>query len=194
VADILPQVAALYIDPRGPYPALLGSHMCWDAVRDARKYEGPFPVVAHPPCGPWSRLRFMCTKQDPSCAPRAVEQVRAFGGVLEHPAESQIFRHCRLPFPGELPDSYGGFTVLVRQVAWGNVCEKPTWLYFVGVPRSLVLRGIRTGGRPTHRVTSGPRGPQLPTAHKSLRSRTPVAFAEWLVELAAQAAPIARSA
>ena len=129
----------------------------------------------------------MCKHQDPSCGPRAVEQVREFGGVLEHPAESTLFRFCRMPFPGELPDEFGGFTVLVRQVAWGNVCEKPTWLYFVGVSRPLVYSGIRTGGKPTHRVTSGPRGPQLPTAHKSLRSRTPPAFASWLLDLAALA-------
>jgi hypothetical protein len=53
----VPDVAALYIDPRGPYPKLLGTDMCWDAKRDARTYEGPWPIVAHPACGPWGRLR-----------------------------------------------------------------------------------------------------------------------------------------
>lgn len=180
-------VAALYVMLNGPYPELLGRERCWDEMRDAKLYEGQDPVVAHPPCGPWSRLRFMCTKQDPTCAPRAVAQVQAFGGVLEHPAESRLWRHCRLPFPGELPDEHGGFTVLVRQVAWGHVCEKPTWLYCVGVSRGIVESGIRRGGVATHRVTSGPRGPQLPTAHRALGSRSPIAFAEWLVSLAAQA-------
>ena len=75
-------VSALYIDPRGPYPALVAD--CWDEARDAKHYDGPNPVVAHPPCGPWGRLRFLCKYQDASCGPRAVEQVRAFGGVLEH--------------------------------------------------------------------------------------------------------------
>lgn len=45
-------VAALYIDPRGVYPQLTGVD-CWGPDRDARTYDGPHPVVSHPPCGPW---------------------------------------------------------------------------------------------------------------------------------------------
>jgi hypothetical protein len=40
------QVAALYIDERGPYPKLLGADRCWGESRDARLYGGPWPVVA----------------------------------------------------------------------------------------------------------------------------------------------------
>jgi hypothetical protein len=178
-------VVALYVDPRGPYPELL-EHW-YDAERDARTYAGPCPVVAHPPCGPWGRLRFLCRHQDASLGPVGVEQVRAFGGILEHPAESRLFRACGMPFPGELPDAWGGRTYLVRQVAWGHQCEKPTWLYVVGVEPAAVVRGIRTGGVATHRVTSGPRGPQLPTATALRRRLTPRPFAEWLVSLAAVA-------
>lgn len=179
-------VAALYVDPRGPYANMLDVE-AWDAARDARRYEGPHPVVAHPPCGPWSRMRGLCTKQDKSCAPRAVEQVRAFGGVLEHPQLSRLWMHCRLPEPFGFPDGFGGRAFLVRQVAWGHCCVKPTWLYVVGVPTELVLAGMRTGGVATHRVTSGPRGPRLPSANKRIASLTTPAFAAWMVELAREA-------
>jgi len=179
--------AALYIDPRGPYPALLGHELCWDEARDARTYAGPWPVVAHPPCGPWGRLRFLCTKQDASLAPLAVDQVRAWGGVLEHPVDSLLWRHCRLPRPGELPDEYGGRTYRVDQVSWGHCCVKPTWLYVVGVPSRRVVADMRSGGVPSRRVTSGPRGPRLPSASQQARRRTPVAFARWLISLAEQA-------
>lgn len=89
-------IAALYIDPLGPYPALEGVD-CWDESRDARKYDGPDPVVAHPPCGPWGRLRHLYKGSEHDCAPRAVEQVRRWGGVLEHPAGSLLWEAARLP-------------------------------------------------------------------------------------------------
>jgi hypothetical protein len=179
---IVDTVAALYVDPQGPYPELV-EHW-YDEARNARTYQGPWPVVAHPPCGPWGRLWFLCRHQDPDCGPHAVAMVRQFGGVLEHPAESLLFRHCQLPWPGELPDAWGGRTYAVRQVSWGHCCEKPTWLYVVGVPWRVVMAGMRTGGVATRRVTSGPRNKPLTRASKEAIRRTPPAFARWLVSLA----------
>jgi len=178
-------VAALYIDPRGPYPKMKGVD-CWDESRDARLYDGPHPVVAHPPCGPWSKLRHLCTKQDASCGPRAVVQVQRFGGVLEHPAFSSLFDHMQLPKPGEIGDVHG-WTYHVEQVDWGHPCVKPTWLYIVGVDKWRVARDIQRQKRrdPTHCVCTGPRQlKRLPVASKPMKQRTPPLFAEWLVSLA----------
>jgi len=180
-------VAALYVDRLGPYPKLLGPEMCWDEKRDARTYAGPWPVVAHPPCGPWGRLKHLCTKQARDLAPLAVEQVRRWGGVLEHPQASGVWKHCQLPKPGELPDAWGGRTIEVRQVDWGHGCIKPTWLYLVGVSRIGLSPPKR---QPTHRMTNGPRGPSARTdlvrASAEIRRRTPEAFARWLISLAQQ--------
>lgn len=121
-------VAVLYVDPRGPYPALV-EHW-YDEARDARTYAGPWPIVAHPPCGPWGRLRHLSRKQPKDCGPAAVAAVRAFGGVLEHPADSLLFSHCGMPKPGELPDAWGGVTIVVHQVDYGHVARKKrgsTW-------------------------------------------------------------------
>ncbi len=74
-------IAALYVDPRGPYPSLEGVE-AWDASRDARNYRGPHPVIAHPPCGPWGNMAHWCTRQDPTLAPLAVQQLLKWGGVL----------------------------------------------------------------------------------------------------------------
>ena len=176
-------IAALFVETNGVYFGLPDVDP-WDEARDARKYDGPWPVVAHPPCGPWGIMRHLCSKQDPSCGPSAVASVRKWGGLLEHPAHSTLFRHCRMPLPGELPDEFGGHTFEVEQVHWGHPCSKPTWLYGVGLNWSRVALTRRwSGGKPTHRVTSGPRGPTLPSASAKVRRATPPAFAEWLIDL-----------
>ena len=192
-------IAALYIDSRGPYPAMSGVE-CWDAERDARLYVGPYPVVAHPPCGPWGALRHLTTPgakraMDADCGPRAVEQVRQFGGVLEQPAGSRLWGHCGLPMTDV--DAFGGFSLAVEQVAWGHVARKKTWPYLVGIDRALAVRGVLSGGTPTHWVSGGrnqmrkngragggvvPAGIKVCSAQQ--RRRTPPAFAEWLVSLA----------
>lgn len=182
-------IAALYIDPRGPYPKMTDVD-AWDESRDARKYEGPHPIVAHPPCGPWGILRHLYRGAQQDCAMCAVHQVRTFGGVLEHPAGSSLWPTCSLPKPGEFPDRFGGFTVEVEQVSWGHVARKRTWLYIVRADAEMVRATRKTGGTPTHWCSgsrNAPRGP-VPSGIKvcsaQQRRRTPVSFAEWLVQIA----------
>lgn len=183
-------VAALYIDPRGPYPKMADVD-CWDAERDARKYAGPWAVVAHPPCGPWGQFRMFCTKQDKALAPLAVAQVRTWGGVLEHPRYSRLFLAMGMPLPGELPDAHGGVSVEIDQCDFGHVARKPTWLYCVGVKPARVQLPRR---EPTHSMANG-RGQQLADGtwrkrcSAEQRRRTPLAFAEWLVGLARSVTP-----
>ena len=47
-------IAALYVARAGTYFNLLDVDP-WDEIRDARLYDGPHPVVAHPPCQRWGR-------------------------------------------------------------------------------------------------------------------------------------------
>jgi len=184
-------IAALYIDPkRGPYASMEGIDP-WGVERDAKLYDGPGPVVAHPPCGPWGRLRWKCYLQDPDCGPRAVEQVLEHGGILEHPAESLLWKHCGLPRPipwpepdAELPRVW---TLEIDQCDWGHAARKRTWLLMVGVPASAL--GPRPeAGIPTRTIATGRAGRKgklcLP---KSQRHLTPPAFAAWLVSLARSA-------
>lgn len=206
-------VAALYIDPRGPYPKLPGVE-CWGLPeRDAKEYAGPHPVVAHPPCGPWGKLRHLCRLQDPACGPRAVQQVRRWGGVLEHPAHSKLFDACGMPHPikyevngrfaygssGPL-DSYGGRTYYVEQCDWGHVARKATWLYVVGphTAHAFVIAELcrRAGtGTPTHWIsgthTAKQRGtlkPGIKVASPTQARRTPPDFAALLVAIARRCA------
>jgi hypothetical protein len=178
-------VVALYIDPRGPYPAL-PFVSCYGLREDARAYDGDAPVVAHPPCGPWSSLRHLYRGSEHDCGPRAVDQVQRWGGVLEHPAHSALWAACGLPLPGHA-DAHG-YTVEVCQCDWGHVARKRTWLYLVGVPRSALQ--VPPSREPTHWASgsrTAKRGP-VPAGIKvcsaQQRRRTPPEFARYLVSLA----------
>ena len=188
-------IAALYIDETGPYAGRPGVD-AWTIDRDARLYDGPHPVVAHPPCTGYGQLR-ASVAPDPerdSCAPRAVEQVRRWGGVLEHPRGSQLWPLLGLPRPGEPPDEHGGYTLACRQCDWGHACTKPTWIYVVGVPREIVAAEIaaRGGtGTPTHVIGGGGTGwrgrvggPRLRASGKRINTITPEPFASWLLSIA----------
>jgi hypothetical protein len=108
------KVSALFVRADSIYSDLLFD--VWDEARDARNYAGPWPVVAHPPCRAWGRLRQFAKPRpdEKQLALRAVELVRRYGGVLEHPFGSSLWAAAGLPLPGKI-DAYGGWTVLVDQ-------------------------------------------------------------------------------
>jgi hypothetical protein len=140
----LVMIAALFVLPDGPYARLPGIEL-WDQSRDARLYAGPWRVVAHPPCERWGRYwnggpsaRVRRTKgDDGGCFAAALETVRKFGGVLEHPAASSAWEAFGLVTP---PRAGGwvsagifdpGWTCCVDQGHYGHRAQKATWLYAV---------------------------------------------------------------
>jgi hypothetical protein len=141
------KIAALYVETDGCYFGLEGVEP-WDEQRDARLYDGPHPVVAHPPCQRWGRFWHGSTRKphqfklgdDKGCFKAALEAVREFGGVLEHPADSQAWRHFGLSAPrreggwkrADWPLNQG-WTCYVEQGFYGHASRKPTWLYAAGV-------------------------------------------------------------
>lgn len=139
-------IAALFVEPDGVYANQPGVD-CWDEARDARLYPGPHPVVAHPPCQRWGRFWHGSTRKphqfklgdDGGCFAAALQSVRTFGGVLEHPADSQAWKYFGLIAPPRSggwisADLYGGWTCYVEQGFYGHTARKATWLYAYGVP------------------------------------------------------------
>lgn len=138
-------IAALYVQTNGCYYGLPDVDP-WDQDRDARRYEGPYPVVAHPPCERWGRYWGGNPTQQPrlvlgndgGCFAAALHAVRIFGGVLEHPEGGHAWRWNQL---GEPPrsggwvkaDWLGGWACCVEQGAYGHKARKATWLYAHGV-------------------------------------------------------------
>jgi hypothetical protein len=114
----------------------------WDAERNALNWPGGSSIVAHPPCRGWGSLRKLshATPSEKALGPWAADQVRRWGGVLEHPAKSTLWDVAALPRPG-VRDCFGGFTFAAPQWWWGHRAEKMTWFYIVGVEPSA-LPGI----------------------------------------------------
>ncbi len=141
-------IAALYVETNGAYYGLEGVDP-WDEDRDARKYAGPHPVVAHPPCQRWGKLWAgnpsvikatgvrKIKGDDGGCFKSALADVRIYGGVLEHPEQSHAWAHFNLNRPPRaggwiVADFFGGWTCCVEQGRYGHYARKPTWLYAVG--------------------------------------------------------------
>lgn len=169
-------IAALFCRSGGIYSRLPGVDP-WDIHRDARLWPGGSPCVAHPPCRAWGRYHHRAKPRpdEASLGPLAVRFVRDNGGLLEHPAASKLFSACRLPRPGEFPDEWGGYTLLINQSDFGHRALKPTWLYIVGVsPGDLpALPAVRPG-------------PFVPVENmcRAEREATPADLALWLVQAA----------
>lgn len=137
------RVAALFVMSDGPYAGVDGVE-CWDESRDARRYDGPHRVIAHPPCERWGRYWFggpsarvrRIKGDDDGCFEAALAAVRRWGGVLEHPAASSAWAAFGLIEPPRaggwiVADWFGGWTCCVDQGHYGHRAQKATWLYAV---------------------------------------------------------------
>lgn len=141
-------IAALFVEKDGCYFGLDGVDP-WDVNRDARTYDGPHPVVAHPPCQRWGRFWHGAPNKphqyklgdDGGCFASALASVRRWGGVLEHPADSHAWGHFCIMRPvrqaGWQP-ALRGWTCYVEQGHYGHMSRKPTWLYAFGMPREAL--------------------------------------------------------
>jgi hypothetical protein len=192
-------VAALFVDARGAYSGLEGVEV-WDESRDARRYRGPHPVVAHPPCSRWCRLAGLVRARwgheigdDGGCFFSALRSLRRYGGVLEHPAYSKAWAKYRLPVPhragGWNGDPYRGWSCHVEQGRYGHCAKKATWLYAYGIDR-LVLPDLRWGSVPDCRgrapvswCRSNPSDSRV-RVEKRATSATPMEFRDLLIGMA----------
>ena len=203
-------IAALFVDGRGAYARLNGVEL-WDEKRDARTYPGPHPVVAHPPCSRWCRLAGLVEArwghkrgEDGGCFAAALDAVRKWGGVLEHPAYTDAwaaFGLCRPPRQGGwLGDLWGGWVCHVEQGRYGHPAKKATWLYAVGCQLPILrwgsvtdsyagaIGGLWKGALVSWCGNHTQRRDNRPRIGKRAASATPVEFRDVLVGMARSAA------
>jgi len=201
-------IAALYVEAGGVYCDLADVDP-WDRTRDARRYDGPLPVVAHPPCERWGRYwsggpnlanprKLM--GDDGGCFAAALAAVRRFGGVLEHPEGSHAWRAFRLMAPprhggwirADWIDGFDGWTCCVEQGAYGHAARKATWLYAHGVELPSLKWGRAEGEflRLEDDLSAEQRARAVKTgicqqrlSHRQ-RATTPIAFRDLLLAIA----------
>lgn len=203
-------IAALFVATNGIYFGLDNVDP-WDEYRDATKYNGPYPVVAHPPCQRWSMLSasveakygyWFARGNDGGTFESALESVEKYGGILEHPAYSAAWQtfNLEIPHPNRWEfngDEYSrwirarcGWTCQVNQSNYGHDARKRTWLYFVGNSWPPELDWFDMPGTHTiscdknakrKRLSNGTLKPFL--SHKQALA-TPIAFRDLLISLA----------
>jgi hypothetical protein len=186
-------IAALYVQRGGAYYGIPDVDP-WDEERDARKYAGPWPVVAHPPCDRWHQLSAVNharwgyrINEDGGCFAAALHAIRTWGGVLEHPAFTRAFAHHGLPAPypsGWQRTTDGDWVAEVNQAAYGHRATKRTWLVYHGDAAPPALNWSRARG--SHQI--GNFDQTLPILPKAETSATPAKFRDLLIGIARSAA------
>ena len=204
-------IAALYVQKEGCYFGLDNVDP-WDEERDARTYAGPYPVIAHPPCERWGRYwgggpmlhgtpRQKKLGDDGGCFASALESVRKWGGVLEHPEGSHAWRAFGLNLPPRSggwvnADYLGGWTCCIEQGAYGHRARKATWLYAFGADTpsmkwgkahgdfTILDEGFHSKEERARKIRTG----ICKRLSKLQRAATPIVFRDLLIGIAMSAA------
>lgn len=160
------RVTILCASLQGHYPSL-GKKYDLDIYSESRSAymcDLAAPVIAHPPCAQWSRLHKFAHKDEyiKGLGVWCFDKVKEFGGILEHPSGSHLFRFCGIP-KNELISvdlHWWDFPARKRTYLWFNKCQ----------PLSYPLNFNAYKGKVSHNLTG------------ESRSITPYAFNEWLIQ------------
>ncbi|MEO5713925.1 MAG: hypothetical protein ABIT37_10605 [Luteolibacter sp.] len=175
---LLRRVAVLCARKDSVYHGVSGVDV-YCARRDARNFVGSCPVVAHPPCRRFGRLRQFVPESAGADSERflgvwCADQVRHYGGVLEHPSYSTLWDRCGLPRPGE--KSLEGVTIAIPQYWFGHRARKSTWLFVARLQLSDIP------DMPYRLETFDMK--EVARMGRGEREHTPPDLAKWLVDLA----------
>lgn len=162
-------IPVLFTRKTSPYLAL--GCDCYDYERNALTWQGGRPAIYHPPCRSWGQLSHMAKPRpgERELALWAMEKVRAFGGVLEHPINSKLWQAAGCGSWG-VRDDFGGVLVPLYQSSFGHRAPKATGLYMV-LPEVPEVPEPRPTSTVVERMC------------RAERESTPHDLAVWLVEL-----------
>jgi hypothetical protein len=157
----------------------------YDVRRDALSTSSTTAAIYHPPCRSWSRLRRFSNFKPGEhwLGVWSILRVRRYGGIVEHPNGSYLFKFMQCNSPGCGKDIYGGELVKLNQVHWGHVAKKSTLLYIVGEFDYDLLMPPLPDARPTKVIDKNKGIGHLNYCSKRERSYSPILFCLFLINL-----------
>lgn len=102
---------------------LLDGLILFDRARDTNTFNLACPVIAHPPCAQWSRLRSFAHNipAEKQLAFFCWDKVNENGGIFEHPSGSSFFKEVHVPRSA---------LISIDQIRFCHPGRKRTWLFF----------------------------------------------------------------
>jgi len=136
----------------------------YDKDRNALTWKGGKPGIYHPPCTLWGNLKHFskADKSEKFYALWSVEMINTYGGILEHPRGSKIWKYC-----------HKGFILWINQNWFGHPYLKPTGLYIVGINKKDIPE------YPALTYVTG----TVQNNSKKWRSRTPEGLIDWMLSV-----------
>jgi hypothetical protein len=176
-------ITVLFCDENSNYKKL-GCNV-YDQYRNALNFKDKTPCIYHPPCRTWSRLRGLA-KVHPGehlLAVWSIFRIWRYGGVLEHPAHSSLWKLLKLPLPGTGYDIHDGFSISVNQHWFGHKCEKNTWLYIKGCNIKNLPQLSLNFDAIEYTISTSKKINYKKEISKKRRSETPIQFALFLIDI-----------
>lgn len=168
------KVDVYFVSNRSNYKKVPGFN-CFDEKRNALLYPPKSVSIYHPPCRLFSKLRHFSTApvSEKFLAHWAMYYVRVYGGIVEHPYDSQLWKIYGFNQVGKV-DEFGGFWYIIDQHWFGFPTRKRTGLYIVGCnPSQLPMLPLKLYF-PTKRFDN---------LTKKQKSETTFELIEWLTQI-----------
>jgi hypothetical protein len=176
------KINALFVETNGVYFNLENVEP-YDIGRDAFNAANR-PAICHPPCQRWGRYWSGGPSakvkrklgDDGGCFDFALNYVRHYGGIIEHPEASHAWKHFELNKPPRSggwikADDFGGLTCCVEQGHYGHKARKATWLYINKIKPIELIWGP---SKKTQRVDTGFRSKEAAKAARARPDYVPI--------------------
>jgi len=137
--------------------------------RNALTFSKNIPAIYHPPCRLFSRLKTFskADKSEKELAFWSIEKVNKYGGLIEHPLGSSLFKESGI----KLNDDNH---IIIKLSNFGFEAEKKTIIYFNGIEKNE-LPLLPYNNRPVKKT--------IPQLSYKKRANTPFCCAIYLIEL-----------